>query len=124
MRPRCYLAMYGRLEGGQPMTPCSGRLIRVHLIDQQVLKRFGHNPKDPRSWVWGCGGISGLGAHHSAFDSTKTLRLARAAIPTRTEELAEVLGIVWWLDHRYGELTSPVSPAVSSGMTFPAHEGD
>lgn len=93
------------------MPPCSGRLRKCHLISQQELKkteayRSGRlNLWDPRLWVWACGGIVGLGAHHGAFDTgMKQLRLARSAIPEATETLARGLGIEWWLDREYGAL--------------------
>jgi hypothetical protein len=84
------------------MTPCTGRLIRAHLIPRQVIKRAGGNPDDPRSWVWACGGVVGLGGHHGMLDSSRTLRLARAAVPGPVEELAYELGLMWWLDRTYG----------------------
>lgn len=87
-----------------PMTPCHGRLIRAHLIPQQQLKRLGHDPRDPRSWVYACGGIVGLGGHHGLFDSSRRLRLRREAIPRGTEELAQQLGLLWWLDREYGTI--------------------
>lgn len=57
--------------------------------------------KDPASWVWGCGGPTGLGGHHGQFD---TLRLAvlRERVPEALEVFAAELGIAWWLDRRFG----------------------
>ena len=99
----CYLAAYGYMENGAPMTACRGRLIRAHIIPKQVLKRYDGDPMDPRSWVWACGGIAGIGGHHGAFDSPKTLRLRRVALPSAVEDLAAELGIEWWLCREFGE---------------------
>lgn len=100
----CYLAAYGQWENG-PMPPCSGRLIKAHLIPRQIIKRYGGDPLDPRSWVWACGGIMGNSGHHGSLDSSRRLRLARSAIPETTETLARELGIEWWLARTYGELS-------------------
>lgn len=98
--------MYGYMEDGSPMTPCSGRLIRAHLISKQILKRHGGDPNDPRSWVWACGGIVGNAGHHGALDSSRRLRLRREAIPAATEQLAREIGIEWWLAREYGDRMS------------------
>jgi hypothetical protein len=98
----CYLALHGIYERG-PMPPCEGRLIMAHLIPRQLLKREGGRWAivDARSWVWACGGITGCSGHHGAFDSAKTIRLPREALPDGTEELAALLGLTWWLDRNY-----------------------
>lgn len=108
MKRFCYLAVYGIMEGGEPMSICVGKLRQCHLIPRQSLKRLGHDPADPRSWVWGCGGYGyGNTGHHGSFDSlgVRALRLPRSAIPEGTEQLARELGIEWWLARRYGERT-------------------
>lgn len=122
----CFLAEYGIYERG-PMTPCEGRLVRCHLISQQVLRRevwprrdtlrqhmaaYGAVlPRalrdliwDERVWVWGCGGIAGCDGHHGLFDRSRTLRIPREAIPEDTERIAFELGLLWYLDREYGEL--------------------
>ena len=99
----CWLGAFGYLEHGDPMTPCSGRLVRCHLIPRQLLKQQHHPEWDRRAWVWGCGGIVGNGGHHGMLDSSRTLRLRREAIPAGVEELAYELGLLWWLDRTYGE---------------------
>lgn len=100
----CYLDAFGYMEGGGPVPPCHGKLIKAHLIPKQILRRCVHDPMDPRSWVWACGGLVGLGGHHGQFDTgMRGLRLRREAIPPGTEELARELGIEWWLDRSYGE---------------------
>lgn len=101
----CYLKLYGYMERGDPMPPCDGRLVRVHLLPQQTIKRAGGNPWDKRAWVYGCGGIVGNEGHHGMLDHSKKLRLPRVAIPDRTEALAAELGLGWWLDKHYGERT-------------------
>jgi len=102
VRPVCWLGAFGYLEHGAPMTPCSGRLIRAHLIPKQLIKREGGDPWDPRSWVPSCGGLSGNGGHHGMLDASRTLKLRRDAIPPQVEELASELGVTWWLDREYG----------------------
>jgi hypothetical protein len=60
---------------------------------------------DPRAWVPGCGGMSGLAGHHGRLDSSPhngtRLRLARAQLPAAVEEYAAELGLTWWLDKTY-----------------------
>jgi hypothetical protein len=99
----CWLGVFGVMELGDPLPPCDGQLIRVHLIPRQLLKRNGANQWDRRSWVWCCGGPTGIGGHHGMLDSSRTLRVPRAAIPSATEQLALELGLMWWLDETYGE---------------------
>jgi hypothetical protein len=84
------------------MPGCSGRLVKVHLLPRQLLKRYGGKPGDKRSWVWACGGIMGQSGHHGALDSSRRLRIPRAALPTEVEQLAEELGLAWWLEREYG----------------------
>lgn len=99
--PFCFLARYGQMELGEPMTPCEGRLIKAHILPRQLLKRHGGDPKDPRSFVFACGGIVGNAGHHGHLDSSRRLRLPRHAIPAGTQQMAEELGLVWWLDRTY-----------------------
>lgn len=84
---------------------CDGRLVRVHLLPRQLLKRNGYADlvDDPRTWVVGCGGIMGNAGHHGQLDQSRTLRIPREAIPAETEALAEELGLSWWLGREYGE---------------------
>jgi hypothetical protein len=109
--PFCFLARFGVMVDGSRVPPCDGRLIRVHLIPKQKIKTTMQwlagevNANDPRSWAWGCGGIVGNSGHHGCLDSSRTLRIPRAAIPAGTEELAELLGLGYWLDREYGERT-------------------
>jgi hypothetical protein len=98
----CYLATFGAMEHGDPMPGCDGRLVRVHLIPRQVIKREGGNPWDQRGWVWACGGAGGNGGHHGMLDHSRKLRLTRSVIPQTTEQLASELGLTWWLDREYG----------------------
>jgi hypothetical protein len=104
----CWLELNGFMELGDPMPPCEGQLVRAHLIPkQQLLKavpaeRSGEIVNDTRGWVWACGGPTGIGGHHGMFDQSRTLRVARDRIPEATVELAEELGLTWWLDKTYG----------------------
>ena len=93
----CWLASFSS-------KPCEGWIIAAHLIDKQVLKRFGHDPWDERACVPACGGLVGLSGHHGMFDARK-LVVSRESLPAAVEELArEVVGLGAWLDRRYGVL--------------------
>lgn len=104
----CFLAQHGVMELGDPMPPCDGQLVRVHLIPQQQLKRTDAYRRqelalyDRRLWVWACGGIMGNGGHHGMLDVSKRLRIPRSALPVELEDLAVELGLDWWLDRQYG----------------------
>jgi hypothetical protein len=98
----CYLGAFGRMELGDPMPRCSGELVRCHLIPRSVLRRHNVDELAHGSWVWGCGGPTGLGGHHGMFDVGRTLRLPREALPAATEELAMRIGLRWYLDRHYG----------------------
>jgi hypothetical protein len=98
---KCWLAQFSD-------RPCMGALVKVHLIPRQLIKREVWSSQDadlvitdPRSWVWGCGGPMGNAGHHGMLDQSRTLRIPREAIPAGTNELAEELGIGWWLDREY-----------------------
>jgi hypothetical protein len=98
----CWLATHGVMENGE-MGPCDGAPRRVHLIPKRLIKR-----KDPakmwdrRAWVWACGGPRGNAGHHGMLDHSRTLRIPRAALPPQVEELADELGLSWWLYREYG----------------------
>lgn len=92
--------------------PCDGGLVRCHLIPKQLLKRlFPHGfdgrslavlQADPRSWVWGCGGPTGIGGHHGQLDTSRKLRVPRPLLPSGVEEMATELDLLWWVDREYG----------------------
>jgi hypothetical protein len=103
--PACFLASYGVFERGE-MPACDGRLIRAHLIPKQLLKREGCDEWEPRSWVMACGGPQGNGGHHGMFDTARTIRVPRAALPGNVERLADELGLVWWLERAYGSASA------------------
>jgi hypothetical protein len=97
MSRRCFLAPFSS-------TPCDGQLRRVHLVEKQALRRRGHDKWDRRAWVWACGGPwPGLSAHHGEFDAYK-LRVPRERLPAAVEELCAELGMLFYLDRRYGVL--------------------
>ena len=102
----CWLAHHGVSERGF-ITPCEGRLVRVHLLPQQLLKREGGEPGDPRSYILGCGGITGIGGHHGELDSARTLRIPYLELPAGLLEMAEELGLGWWLEREYARTHSP-----------------
>jgi hypothetical protein len=118
MTTRCWLA-------GFSDRPCDGRLVRAHLISQQVLRRdvwsrrslmrwsipgfpdrFDDLVWDPAVWVWACGGPHGNAGHHGMLDhqGIGPIRIPRAAIPERTERFAELVGLGWFLDRTYGRM--------------------
>jgi hypothetical protein len=94
--------MFGIVELGDPMLQCDGRLVRCHLIPKTVIQDAGGKVWDPRAWVWGCGGPTGIGGHHGMLDHSKTLRLPRECLPAGLEEFALELGLMWFLDRTYG----------------------
>lgn len=106
---KCYLGKHGVSDSARPLGPCSGQLIRAHLIPQQLLKREGHAAAivDPRSWVPACGGITGITGHHGAFDTARTLRLPFEALPAGTVALAAELGLTWYLERTYARGAPP-----------------
>ena len=86
--------------------PCDGRLIRAHLIRQQVLKRELNAGRalleDPRLWVWCCGGGVGLSGHHGQLDSSRSIRIPWHQLPPEFIELVDELGLGWWATREYG----------------------
>ena len=93
--PECWLSRFSDV-------PCEGKLRTVHILPKRKLKEKGHDPYDPRSFIHACGGLTGLEGHHGAFDYFK-IKVPREAIPQGTEELAEELGLLWYLAQRFGE---------------------
>lgn len=104
MIPTCFFAHRG---------DCDGRLVKAHLIPKQRIKR--EFPKslenldiptrleilwDPRCWTWMCGGPTGLGGHHGAFDA-KQIRIRRSHLPEGVEEFAAEYGLEWSLERDY-----------------------
>jgi hypothetical protein len=81
--------------------PCEGMLRKVHLIEKQAIRRKGGDPWDPRSWVWACGGWTGLEGCHGRFDGFR-FTVPRAALPPEVEDLAEELKMGYYLDRRFG----------------------
>jgi hypothetical protein len=102
----CWLARFSE-------TPCDGQLVRVHLIPRQRMKKSWSEIRhrwpgtldqliaDPRSWVLGCGGPTGVGGHHGELDYSRRLRIPLFALPTETVLLAEAIGLDWWLQREY-----------------------
>jgi hypothetical protein len=83
---------------------CDGKLRKCHLIRRQVIRREA-GPMfewDPRVWVWGCGGITGIGGHHGMLDYSRRLRVPRDRLPATVEEFAVEVGLEWWLEREYG----------------------
>jgi hypothetical protein len=98
-RPVCWFASFP--DAG----PCDGRLIRAHLVKQQVLRREGHGRRvhDHRSWVWCCGGPTGIGGHHAALDHTKRLRIPLEMLPPSFLAMMEEIDMTWYVTKHYGE---------------------
>jgi len=101
--PDCYLAAHGYMEKGDPMPPCEGRIVRCHLIDQQLLNKLGLETGDPDTYVLGCGGLTGSTGHHGMLDYSKKLRLRLDDIPEATLAFAARNNLVPWLEKKYGE---------------------
>lgn len=99
------------MEHGDPMPPCSGRLIKAHLIPRQLLKREGHARwiDHAATWVWACGGICGSTGHHGMMDASRTLKIPYENLPPGTIALAEVLGLSYWLHREYPALMELLS---------------
>lgn len=101
--PECWLAQFSD-------RPCSGRLVRAHLIPRQVLLRelraevSAGAISDRRSWVPACGGPQGDGGHHGMLDrpAVNELRVPRSALPPMLEVFAAEHGLSWFLDRCYG----------------------
>lgn len=111
----CWLEEHGVHERGE-MPPCEGRLIRAHLLRQQVIVKnvrgcTSRSPLlwDERLWVWACGGRTGIGGHHGMFDG-KAIKVARVKLPPELEEIALELELDWWLDKTYGRREVPCPP--------------
>jgi hypothetical protein len=103
-RPRCFLARFSE-------EPCDGLLVRCHLLPRSLLRRELAVDKmelarlmwDERIFVAACGGLMGNTGHHGAFDTARTLKVPRWAIPAGLEEFAAEHRLGWWLDREYGE---------------------
>lgn len=108
--PHCWIAKHGVFEG--PATSCDGELVKCHLIPRMLLRKNRIIRQRPWQmwndalWVWACGGLSGSGGHHGAFDTARTIRIPRNEIPLLTEAFAQSLGLEWWLERTYGKRDS------------------
>jgi len=102
----CFLAQHGVYERGD-MPPCSGRLIRCHLLPRQLILRSvpaedsGMVIGDWRTWVPACGGPQGNGGHHGMLDTSRTIRLPYEALPPALVTYATELGLDWYLEREY-----------------------
>lgn len=107
---------------GRGAGPCSGVLIRAHLIPKQRIRREVITARstgarwpantaqrgeldrilwDPRCWVPMCGGPMGNAGHHGMLDG-RQLEIARADLPGELEEFAQEHGLEWSLERDYG----------------------
>lgn len=89
----CFIARHGVYERGE-MTPCCGRMTKAHLIRAQLLPKY-LDKWDSRLWVWACW------HHHECMDKSRTIRIPRSSIPQTTVELAESIGLGYWVDREY-----------------------
>jgi hypothetical protein len=86
-------------------TPCDGRMDRAHLIPRQLMRReLKGRPDLPALLVDGRGWMPACRKHHSAFDTARTLRVPRYALPEAVERFAEGLGLLWWIEREFGEI--------------------
>jgi len=87
----------------------SGRWVRIERgvrMDRSVDQRSRTALVDnPATWVWVCGGLTGVGGHHGLLDhpAVNTLRIPRSELPGAVEEWASAHGLGWYLDRQYGE---------------------
>lgn len=90
----CWLKQFSTKERA-----CEGRMDHAHLIDKAVLKRegFSHLCGDERTWVPACRW------HHTQFDRRLGVTVPREALPLELLKLVEEIGLMWWIDRRYGE---------------------
>jgi hypothetical protein len=90
----CWLKQFSTKEKA-----CEGRMDHAHLIDKAVLKRegFAHLCGDERTWVPACRW------HHTQFDRRLGVTVPREALPPELLKLVEEIGLMWWIDRRYGE---------------------
>jgi hypothetical protein len=98
--PECFFAH----RGG-----CEGRLVRAHLVPRQAIKREvvivarrKRAVDDSRSWRWMCGGPTGIGGHHGAYDAYQ-IRLH--AWPEDFLQFLREYGIEWMADKYATEST-------------------
>jgi hypothetical protein len=68
---------------------------QAHLIPRQLLRRNNLELWNSATWVWACA------SHHAAFDFSRSIRVARKAIPQSTEQFAKRHEISWYLDKHY-----------------------
>lgn len=101
VHPDCWLAHHGLMEHGDPMPPCDGSLVRVHLIPRQLLRREHLPQLDPRTYVYACGGLQGNTGHHGLFDSSRRLRVHFNDLPLKVIEFAQEHDLEWWLRREY-----------------------
>jgi hypothetical protein len=117
MRPVCWFEYLGN---------CDGRLVKAHLIPKQRIKReypsgayieivppnavivgdaryvpLGDILWNERCWTWMCGGPTGIGGHHGAFDA-KQIRITPWDLPPSLLEYAQEYGLEWCLERDYG----------------------
>jgi hypothetical protein len=110
--PACWLAINGVSTDHRPVAPCHGQLRKCHLIPKQVILRelppeySAAAVWDRRVWVMGCGGVMGVGGHHGAFDTARTLAVPRDSLPGGLEAFAHEWNLEWWLDREYGRLAA------------------
>jgi hypothetical protein len=102
----CWLAQFSD-------TPCEGRLVRCHVVPRQHLVREwrtirphwdGSLPDliaDRRTWVPGCGGLTGVGGHHGELDFSRKLRIPLHRLPPESLMLLEQIGLDWFLEREY-----------------------
>jgi hypothetical protein len=107
---RCHLISKDRLKKEFPKGVCflDGEWVRVHpklpeMALNGTFRSLHALLNDPRVFVWGCGGLSGLAGHHGQADGYK-LPISRSALPQALEEYAAELGLGWELDRAYGAL--------------------
>jgi hypothetical protein len=101
MMPECFFKHLGG---------CEGRLVKAHLVPKSRLKVElnwniqSHHGRlwDSRCWRWMCGGPTGIGGHHGAYDAYQ-IRLH--AWPEDFLEFLREYDIEWMADRYATEST-------------------
>jgi hypothetical protein len=96
-RRRCWFAE----TLGPGVGRCEGRLVRAHLLPNNPKREGSEAVWDNRTFVYGCGGPTGIGGHHGALDTARTLRVPRGKLPPGLEDFAAEHNLTWWIEREY-----------------------
>lgn len=82
---------------------CDGELVKAHLVPKQAIRRERRDVDlwDRRLWVPACGGPTGIGGHHGAFDSRK-LAVPPEKLPAGLRECLDEFELGWMIERYFG----------------------